>query len=47
MFSVTMIYINIGEMCFIPMNVHDYTVQWCSPLCSLAQMTAPFAYLLG
>ena len=37
-------YTDICELCFIPMNVHDSTVQWCSSLCSSAQMAAPFAY---
>ena len=36
--------INVGETFFIPMNVHDLTVQLCSSLCSSAQMAAPFAY---
>ena len=36
---IGMIYINVGEMCFIPINVHDRTVQWCSS----AQMATPFA----
>ncbi len=34
---IGMIYINVGEMCFIPMNVHNEL------LCSSAQMATPFA----
>ena len=34
------VYTNIGELCVIPMNVHDRTVQWCSS----AKMATAFAY---
>ena len=37
---IGMIYINVGEMCRIPINVRvQWTVQWCSS----AQMATPFA----
>ena len=27
---IGIIHMNVDEMCFIPINVHDWTVQWCS-----------------
>ena len=36
---IGMIYINVDEMCFIPINVHDSTVQCCSS----DEMAKPFA----
>ena len=38
---IGMIYINVGDMCFIPMNVHNELFR--CQVCSSAQMATPFA----